>query len=269
MKNAMAMNKEVNVLCYKKILSVLLEKELGEISIKAQSMIQGDDTDLRGIRLDVEINEKDKESEVETVYDYEPHTKNDLDFPRHSRFYQAKVDGRYVRSGLRDFSKIPNLFVITITNFDIFGENQMIYTFRNKCKEIPELEYNDGLTFLYFNTKGAKGGSESIHNMLKYIESTREENEVDAATKEIAEYVKRVKRAPEVEAGFMTLGDRMDLDNAKAREEGREEGIEVGREEERWSLLMSMVAKGKILVEDAAEEIGISVEEFQKKMSSM
>ncbi|MCQ2080736.1 MAG: hypothetical protein MJZ11_03700 [Lachnospiraceae bacterium] len=55
----------------------------------------------------------------------------------------------------------------------------------------------------------------------------------------------------------MTLGDRMDLDNAKAREE------------ERWSLLMSMVAKGKILVEDAAEEIGISVEEFQKKMSSM
>lgn len=39
------------------------------------------------------------------------------------------------------------------------------------------------------------------------------------------------------------------------------------REEGRWSLLMSMVAKGKISEEDAAEEIGISVEEFQKKMN--
>ncbi|MCQ2081016.1 MAG: hypothetical protein MJZ11_05115, partial [Lachnospiraceae bacterium] len=54
----------------------------------------------------------------------------------------------------------------------------------------------------------------------------------------------------------------------KAIMEIREEGIEVGREEERWSLLMSMVAKGKILVEDAAEEIGISVEEFKEKMNN-
>ena len=30
----------------------------------------------------------------------------------------------------------------------------MMYTVRNRCEEIPELGYDDGLTFLYFNTKG-------------------------------------------------------------------------------------------------------------------
>lgn len=33
----------------------------------------------------------------------------------------------------------------------------MIYTVCNGCKEVPGLEYADGLVFYYFNTKGKKG----------------------------------------------------------------------------------------------------------------
>lgn len=79
--------------------------------------------------MDVEVKETENGT-VRNVYDLEPHKKNDLDFPRHNRFYFAKIDGRYVESGLKDFSKIPNLYVISITNFDLFGKDAMVY---RKC----------------------------------------------------------------------------------------------------------------------------------------
>jgi hypothetical protein len=49
------------------------------------------------------------------------------------------------------------VFVITITNFDIFGKDYMVYTFRERFEEVPELEYHDGLCHIFFNTRGQKG----------------------------------------------------------------------------------------------------------------
>ena len=155
--NCVATDPLVGEACFKKMLSVLLEREIGKVSVASQRVIMGADTNLRGIRMDVEVREcveADSKETVANVYDIEPHTKNDLDFPRHNRFYQAKIDSKHLRSGEKDFSKIPNLYVITITNFDIFKKDHMVYTFRNSCVEIPELEYPDGLSFVYFNTKG-------------------------------------------------------------------------------------------------------------------
>ena len=148
----MATDDKYAVPCLKVILSVLLDNEINDIIVHGQKILPGDDTDLRGVRLDVEVTESEN-GNIANLYDIEPHTQNDLNFPRHNRYYQAKIDGHHVESGLTDFSKVPNLYIITITNFDIFGRNQMVYTFNNQCKELPALPYDDGLTFLYFNTK--------------------------------------------------------------------------------------------------------------------
>lgn len=43
--------------------------------------------------------------------------------------------------------------------------------------------------------------------MLIYIQNSESKNAVDEATKKIDFYVSRVKNLPEVEAGYMTLGD--------------------------------------------------------------
>lgn len=153
-----ASDPEVGEACCRRMLSVLLQREITKVHITTQRVILGVDTNLRGIRMDVEVEEKtriDGAERVANIYDIEPHTRNDLDFPRHNRFYQAKIDGRHLKSGEADFGMLPNLYVITITNFDIFGEDQMVYTFQNRCEEVPDLEYDDGLRFVYFNTKGA------------------------------------------------------------------------------------------------------------------
>lgn len=50
----------------------------------------------------------------------------------------------------------------------IFEEN-MMYSIKNKCEEVAELEYEDGLRFYYFYTGGNKGGNDTIKVMLHYI----------------------------------------------------------------------------------------------------
>ena len=71
--------------------------------------------------------------------------------------------------------------------------------------------------------------------MLRYIQNSDSKNAVDEATREIDTYVKKVKNLPEVEAGYMTLGDWIDgiVEDAKRdmEEEVRREVTEKVKEE--------------------------------------
>ena len=125
MFSAAASDEEVGKEFCRTMLSVLLQKELGEIQITAQKTILPCTPEMRGIRMDVEIKEplEDKETLPSlNVYDVEPHLRKEKYFPRHNRFYQAKIDSRYIRSGEKDFKNLPNLFVLTITEYDPFGK---------------------------------------------------------------------------------------------------------------------------------------------------
>ena len=170
--NAIANDEEVREEFFKTLLSVLLQRKIGRIRINAQHIIPANIPTHRGIRLDVEVAEYDDcdvEMRAKNIYDIEPHKKDSVHLPKHNRFYQAKIDSRNMKSGDKDFVRLSNLFVLTITNYDPFGYNYMMYTIHNQCEEVPELEYEDGLNFIYFNTKGTKGGTSAIKNLLNYI----------------------------------------------------------------------------------------------------
>ncbi len=53
-----------------------------------------------------------------------------------------------------------------------------------------------------------------------------------------------------------------------AYEEGREEGKEEGREEGTLQTLARLVARGRLTVSEAAEDAGMSVEEFENLTKS-
>ena len=90
---------------------------------------------------------------------------------------------------------------------DPFGEDYMMYTVQNQCVEIPQLEYDDGLQFIYFNTKGTKGGNEAIHKLLTYIQNSKESNVTDEITRELHQYVSRVRVQPEVRMEYMKFDE--------------------------------------------------------------
>ena len=91
---------------------------------------------------------------------------------------------------------------------------------------MPDLEYNDGVHIMYFNTKGTKGGSEALKSFLTYLEDSRDENVTDDATKELKEYVQVIKHNHEIGGRYMTVGDLMDKMAAEAAEEATKEVVE-------------------------------------------
>ena len=206
------------------IISILLQKRIGRLRISAQKTIPSLAPHLRGIRMDVEVEELgeldgSEEPVIMNIYDMEPHLQKNMDLPRHNRFYQAKIDSKGLKSGETNFTKLPNLYVITILNFDPFGRDRMVYTVRNKCEEDPDLEYEDGLKFCYFYTGGTQGGNAALKAMLTYMQDSREENVTDEATAELHSYVSRMKILPEVKNAYMTLGELLYYANMEEREE--------------------------------------------------
>lgn len=187
------------------ILSTLLEREVGKIHINTQKVISAGAPNLRGIRMDVEIIES--AGELINVYDIEPCRYHKRGLEKSNRFYQAKIDSRYMESGERDFTKLPNLYIITILPYDPFGENYMMYQIINQCLEVPGLEYKDGLRYIYFNTTGKKGGSPAIRELLQYFQNSTETNARSERLQRIHEHVKKVKVLPEVREEFMRLDD--------------------------------------------------------------
>lgn len=211
--SAVASDEEVGEPFCRTVLSVLLQRKIGRIKVTSQRFISALTPVLRGVRLDVEVEEY--ENEIITgripanIYDLEMSKRMDVDLPKHNRFYQAKIDAKSMRSGEKRFEKLPRLYVITITDFDPFGYDYMMYTVENKCKEIPELSYEDGLQFIYFYTKGGKGGNEEIKAMLRYLQDSTKENATNEQIREIHNYVERIRQQPEVKAEYMTLEDRI------------------------------------------------------------
>lgn len=219
--NAIATDEEVGEAFCRKVLSVLLRRPIGKIKIVAQYTLPAQAPKYRGVRMDVKIEEFDQTEDAPpaNIYDLEPHLQKNLDLPRHNRFYQAKSDSRYMRRGDDDFSRMPNLYVITILNFDPFGKDYMMYTFENRCVEVDDLKYNDGLKFIYFYAGGEKGGSGEIKTLLQYLQHSTEDNASDDSTKELHRYVSKVKTMPEVREEYMRFEEVIAFERKDAAQE--------------------------------------------------
>ena len=220
--NAIVATPEIGEVFCKTVLSVLLQKKIGRIKVVSQRMIPPYTPEHRGIRMDVEVQELEAGEKAKmpaSIYDIEPSLRRNVNLPRHNRFYQAKIDSRHLKSGEEDFVNLPNLYVLTITNYDPFGYDYMMYRIRNRCMEVSDLQYDDGLEFVYFYTGGHKGGDAGIKSMLNYLQNSHRENAVDMATEKINEIVERVRSLPEVRNEYMTLGDIIDCEREEAAEE--------------------------------------------------
>ena len=200
----------------------LLGKETGRIIIRAENMIYPTLPDKRGVRLDVQIDELNQKDDITTIYDIEPHRDFERDYPKKIRFSQAQIDKNSMSSGNNDFSCLPELFIVNITNYDPFGDDQMVYTFQKRCIEAPEVVYNDGVTILYFNTTGTKGGSDDLKKFLEYLEKSEPEKAVTFATQELQGYVEQIKHDAEIGGNYMTFGDLLDKITAEVAAEAAE-----------------------------------------------
>ena len=101
--NAAASDREGGEEFCRLILSTLLNRDIGKVRVNPQKFIPASTPNQRGIRMDVEVIETT--AEVLNVYDIEPCRYHKKGLEKSNRFYQAKIDSRYLESGERDFTE--------------------------------------------------------------------------------------------------------------------------------------------------------------------
>ncbi len=105
--NRLASDKEVGETFCRVVLSTLLQREIGKVNVTVQKVLPPACPDLKGIRLDVKVEEPvervhddgTKDKAAMNIYDIEPHLAAGTNLPRHNRFYQALADSSNLKSG--------------------------------------------------------------------------------------------------------------------------------------------------------------------------
>ena len=271
------------------LLKIIFGREFKHLSVTAQKVLYGTDTNLHGARLDVYL-EPEIEDVLEgraTVYDMEPDRRDSEEdkraLPRRMRFYHAKITARSLNAGA-DYDELKNvIIIIMIMSYDPFGLDRMIYTVKNKCVEVPEMEYEDGAGTVFLYTRGTQGvPNKGLEQLLHYLEDTTYENAVNEDLHELHGMVEAVKNDPEVIArhmiGYLKRQEelnriRKEFDRIKkefertgeiCRAEGLREGLAEGKAAgDFYRLTVQICKKMKMnqplekIAEDLVEEISV------------
>lgn len=215
-----------NVENAKKIAKVVIERATGHtvenLIVETEKQLKGLSLDRRGIRMDIYVQEQNHRGNgapTLRLYDIEPNKYYEKDIPRRSRFYQSLIDSKLLPTDT-PFEDLPDVITIWILPYDPFGENRMIYTVKNMVVENNELMYNDGVIKLFLYTKGTKGGSQKLKDLLTYIEHTTPSNAVDDDLLKIQEIVDNVKNRKDVGKRYMTLQEMINYEKSDSRIEG-------------------------------------------------
>ena len=208
----------------RELLELIIEKKVGQfIHVEKQKPIEIT-ADGKGVRFDVY-----SEDDQNVVYDCEMQTSNGVNLPKRSRYYQGMIDLNLIERG-EDYSKLKKSYVIFICTFDVFEKGLHKYTFKNYCKEFPELELNDEATKIFLCAGGdAEDVSPEMKEFLDWMSGNGSEN--TELIRELNRAVQKVRDHEEWRMEYMTLLMR---DN-EMREEGRKEGeakaiVETGYE---------------------------------------
>ena len=228
--NAMLAYPDTGEAFIRKLLETLFDRKFPHLKIRAQESFAGVNTDLRGARLDVYIEEDGSVQingdEIPTVYDVEPdhnHKSAEIKaFPKRARFYHAMIDRRSLKAG-EDFGKMKKVYVIFICDYDPFGYDRVLYTIKNRCLEEPTMPYEDDAETWVLYTRGKKGNiSESLRQLLSYMENTNQNNAINEDLRDIQQMVDQVKRDGEVSLRYMKWFEHDQMMYEQGRKEEQE-----------------------------------------------
>ena len=211
-----------NKKAYQNTLSIILDEpdiQLKEVRVEHVILNK---TGQRAIRLDawaVSVDERQFNMEMEN------HSEKDS-VPRRARFYQGLIDSPILKSGSKTkYKNLPATVIIFITQDDIFQRDLAKYTFVEKCREIENLELEDGTTKIFLNMT-SKNGSKELISLLQYMKETRLDNpEILVRDKRIVELDKIVTEVKESEEWEGIKMNILDIGIQEGERRAKEEGI--------------------------------------------
>ena len=198
---------------------------------------------IRSVRMDVFAM-----SEEQSIYNTEMQNTRKTDLAKRSRYYQSLIDTSLLEPGIPNYNILNQSYVIMIMTFDLFGYGKYVYTFDNKCKEVPECSLGDGTAKIFLNTKGENADEvpDELIEFLDYVEHSTAETAGKVKSERVRrvhDRVCRVKLSEEVGVKYMQAWEEKYYEREEGRIEGRKEGRIEGREEGRIKILVTQVCK--------------------------
>ena len=179
--------------------------------------------------------------------------------PFRSRFYHSIMDTNHLRRG-ESYNDLPCTYVIFITEKDIFGLGERIYTFTDLDIRL-NLPLNNGQYTIYVNRRAEYDGSRLADILHDFGCCNPDDMRVDYIRREVNFY-KNTEEGNKVinmmSNSFYAAG--MKKGEAKGEAKGRAEGEIIGRVREK----IKYIGKGFETVSEAAMDIGISEDEFRR-----
>lgn len=257
---------------YEDVLGIILdESDLKLKEVKVEQVILNK-SGKRAIRLDawaqdVRDRQFDMEMQNETGGD---------DVRRRSRFYQSMIDTPILKSGKDTrYKNLPSTAIIFITQDDIFGRDLAMYTFKERCEEVPELLLEDGTSKIFLNM-ASKNGRPELISLLQYMKDTTLDNDnvmvKDGRILHLDRIVNEVRQSEEWEAVEMNIFE-MGIERGKELgieqgiERGKALGLEEGKKESFRILVRSVESSMKnfhINLQEACRGLEVSVEEYEE-----
>lgn len=200
----------------KEFLQIILNVPIEKIVYPEEEKVIDITSDGKSIRLDVYLADGKG-----TIYDLEMQTTETGNLPKRSRYYQGMIDLNTIEKG-DDYRQLKKSFVIFICTFDPFGLERYVYSFENRCIEVPELSLDDETYKVFLSTVGTVGpASPLLKELLQYIGGGKPRTpfcqKLDGA-------VVKARESKEWRVEYMSLLLR-DKEN---QEIGKAEGIEIG-----------------------------------------
>ena len=144
--------------------------------------------------------------------------------PKRARYHAALMDTHTLKKGEK-FSKLPESYVIFITDKDVLGEGEQLYQIERVIRKSGNL-FKDGSHILYFNT------SRQDDNALgKLARDFKEANPKEIQSDVLSHRVSSLKDGKLDREGEKKMNVLLEKYRKKAVEEGMEKGIEKGIEQ--------------------------------------
>lgn len=205
---------------------------------------------------------------------------NNTDHQRRVRYYGSVLTTSLMKKG-DSFDKVPNICIVYVCNFDIFGLNKSLYVIK-RIIDKTEVELDNGLQEIYISP--VNDGSLIAELMRVFTESDvynlkfpvtsemklrfNRETKGEKMTEALRGVYEALREEVDMESMKAAMREGMEkgMEEGRARgmEEGRAMGIEEGRAEGVLSSLVSLVKDGLISVSEAAKRADMSEESFKK-----
>ncbi len=244
------------------VLEIILGKELALQHIPQVEKEVRSSPDFHSIRVDVWTKDED-----DVVYDAEVQQQDTNNLPQRSRYYQALIDSKLLEPGT-DYKLLNPVVIILIAPFDLFGKGRYRYTFSMKCEEDSDVSLHDGAIRIFLNTHGTdeENITSELKELLYFMEHTNEEGRPLGSPKlcKLQDSIRSIKNSEKVGIKYMQAWEEKLL----FKQEGREEGLEIGRMEGEERNMLNLISK-KQKKGYSVEEIADALEETPERIREL